>query len=364
MVDLTSCLTGQRSGIISAGIFAILLTFSTGCGRPDEVDTEERAVTVETKEVIQRDWQVVARAVGTLLADEQVRIRNDVAGFIRRIEADEGDVVNEGDSIVRIDDEKLALEVQKAKARYKEAKTTLSRRRPLFQRELITDAEIVEAETNYMFAEAELALARRRLEDTVVRAPMDGILGRRNVSRGDFAEVGVYMFDLVKMDVLKVDFDFSESYLSRLNVGQTIRVRTPAYPEKVFTGNVYFINPIIDPDTRTVELRARLDNEDMLLRPNLFVNVELDVVTVPDALVIPEEALIAGLGGYWVFIVDDDGIAQRRDVVLGEREPGWLHIREGLTADDIVVTTGHQRLFPGMRVRRETETGARRASQE
>lgn len=332
--------------------FALILTFAAGCGRNTEEasGTPERVVTVETAPAVQRDWQVVARAVGSLVADEQATIRNEVAGFVRRIESDEGDRVHEGDILLRLDDEKLSLEARRAEARYEEMQATLARRRPLFEQKLISEAELIEAEANYKYAEAELNLARRRLADATVRAPIEGILGRRHVSRGDYAEVGARLFELVKMDRLKLDFDLPVHYLALLRPGQQVRVRTPAYPDRAFSGDIYFVDPVVSSETRTIRVRALVDNEDIALRPNLFVTVEVDVVTKADALVVPEESVISGLGGYWVFIVDDDGVAQRRDIRLGEREPGWLQVDDGLEPGDVVITAGHQRIFPGTRV--------------
>lgn len=345
----------RNSLSVSVAAFFFL---AAGCARENgETAAEERVITVETAPVIQREWQIVARAVGNLVADEQVVIRNEVSGIIRRIEAQEGDGVEEGDVLLRLDDEKLRLEVTRAEARYDHARATLIRRRPLFEQELISEAELIESESNYKSAEAELELARRRLEDATVRAPISGILGRRYMSPGDFAPVGAQFFDLVKMDVLKLDFDLPESYLPTLRTGQAVRVRTPAYPEENFEGEVYFVDPVVRAETRTVRLRGLVDNADMLLRPNMFVTAELDLTTMEDALVIPEAAVIGTLDGYRVFIVDEDHVAQRRDIELGEREPGWLQVRAGLQTGDIVVTAGHQRLYPGLRVRDRREDG-------
>ena len=340
-------------------IIPVLVILAAGCAREnDESDRpSERIVTVETSPVIERDWQIVARAVGNLVADEQVVIRNEVAGIIRRIEAREGDVVEEGDVLLRLDDEKLRLEVKRAEARYDHARATLMRRRPLFEQELISEAELIEAESNYKSADADLMLARRRLDDATVRAPINGILGRRYMSPGDFAPVGAQFFDLVKMDVLKLDFDLPESYLPALRTGQLVRVRSPAYREKNFEGEVYFVDPVVRAETRTVRLRGLVDNADLLLRPNMFVTAELDLITMENAVVIPEAAVIGALDGYRVFLVDEDNVAQRRDIKLGEREPGWLQVEEGLQAGDIVVTAGHQRLYPGLRIRDRDQDG-------
>lgn len=335
-----------------SGLAATALLSMVGCGREDK-ETQappERVVTVETEAVRTREWQMVARAVGSLTADEQVRIRTEVAGFVRSIEAAEGDVVEEGDVLLRIDDERSRLDVMRAEARHKEMEANMDRRRPLFEKNVIAESELIEAESNFQAAEAELGLMRRRLADTTVRAPIDGTLGRRYISRGDYAEVGTRLFDLVKIDRLKLDFELPERYLPLLVVGQQVRVRTTAYPDRTFAGEVYFIDPLINLSTRTIPVRAHVANDELLLRPNLFVNVELDITLLENAVVVPEQAIISDLGGYSVYVVDQDERAEIRAVQLGEREPGWIQIIEGVEAGERVVAAGHQRLQPGLRV--------------
>lgn len=304
---------------------------------------------VEAGTVEQLDWPITARAVGSLAADEQVTIRNLVAGYIKDIPAKEGSLVKSGDPVVLIDDEKLRYELQRAAARHEAADSLLRRRQPLFNQKLITEAEIVDAQSGASASEADWALAKRILADAAVRAPMDGTLGRRYVSPGDFVPVGARLFDLVKTDVLKLDFSVPEVLLSRVSTGTTIRVTTAAYADRAFTGTVDFIDPVIDEATRSVRLRARVGNADGLLRPNLFVNVELAVDLIHNALVVPESAVIPTLGGNFVFVIEN-GIALRREVKITDRAPGKAVVRDGLAKGAQVVTAGHQKIKDQMPV--------------
>ena len=339
---------------------AALLIAAAGCGREAEESSapaaRDRVVTVETVPVEMRQWQLIARAVGSLTAEEQVAIRNEVGGLVRAIEAAEGDWVEEGALLLRIDDEVAALEVRRAEARYEEMQANLERRRPLFESNLISESEIIASESNFKAAEAELGLARRRLADTAIRAPIEGSLGRRYISRGDYAAVGTRLFDLVQINPLKLDFELPERYLSLVQTGQTVRVRTAAWPELEFEGEIYFIDPLINLATRTIPVRARVANDELQLRPNLFVTVEVDVALLDEALVVPEEAIISDLGGYRVYVVDADDRAQVRAVELGEREPGWIQVRNGVEPGERVVAVGHQRLQPGIRVVDRSQT--------
>lgn len=339
----------KRGRRVVALSLAAVLALSAGCGRKDAAAAAAGGppggfkVPVEVAAVEQRDWSVVAHTVGSLAADEMVTIRNLVAGYIKDIPGVEGAKIEAGQPVVLIDDEKLRYELQRAGARNEEAGSTLQRRQPLFQQKLISEAEIVEAQAAAATTEAEWSMAKRNLTDATVRAPIHGTLGRRYVSPGDYAPVGTKLFDLVKTDFLKLDFPLPEHLLTRLAIGAGIRITTAAYPGREFTGIVDFIDPAIDAATRTIRLRARVDNRDGLLKPNLFVNVDIDVDTIKDALVIPEEAVIPSLGGNSVFVVEN-GAARRRDVKIIDRAPGKVATDGGFKAGEQIVTTGHQKL--------------------
>ena len=304
---------------------------------------------VEMADVQQRDWPILARSVGSLAADESATIRNLTAGHVVAIPGIEGAIVTQGQPIVRIDDEKLRYELERALARRDEAESQFKRRMPLFEQKLVSEAEMTEVRASAAAAEADFALARRTLSDATVRAPISGTLGRRLVSLGDYAPAGAALFELVKTDVLKLEFALPETLLAQLSVGSDVRVTTQAYPGRTFQGKVDFIDPVIDPSTRTVRLRARVDNHEGLLRPNLFVNAEITVDTIKAALVIPEEALIPSLGRTAVFAVEQDA-AKRAEVVVADRAPGLVALRDGLTPGGKVVTGGHQKLMDGMPV--------------
>jgi membrane fusion protein (multidrug efflux system) len=312
---------------------------------------------VESEPAEERPWQLVARTIGSLTADEMARIRTEIAGMVREIHVEEGQDIRAGTELLRIDAERAQLDVQRAEARHNEALALLNRRRPLHDQNMISEAELIEAEANFQAAEAELGLARRRLADTTVRAPIDGVLGRRYISRGDFAETGTILFDLVKMNILKLDFDLPERYLPLVGPGQRVRVRSAAYPDRLFEGEVYFIDPIIRTATRTIQVRARIENHERLLRPNQFVHVELDVTLLDAAVVVPEQAVISDLGAYALYVVNDDNRAERRPLRIGEREPGTVQIIEGVSPGERVVVSGHQRLQPGVRVTERQPTG-------
>ncbi len=343
----TSCLR-----IIPFAIAALTLASCNPSG--DEEATRgaaERVVTVETDRVGVQTWPVQAFAVGTLEADESVRVRNTVAGHVVAIPAREGNRVEQDEMLVQIDPQIYELEKQRAAAIYAERESSYRRTARLFESHHVSEADYTAAKSGMLSAQADLSLARRRLADTEVRAPIAGVLGRRHISLGDYADSGTVLFELVKSDRLRLDFSLPERYLGSAEPGQTVRITTRSRPDEVFEGTVYFVDPILDSTTRTVRIRAYIDNSRNLLRHNLFARVELLVDEIADAVVIPEEALVSDLSGFSVFVIDEERVARRREIRIGRRDDGVIEIPEGLEAGERIVRTGHQRLFDGTRIR-------------
>jgi len=192
-------------------------------------------------------------------------------------------------------------------------------------------------------------LSRARLDKTDVRAPFSGILGLRRVSPGDYVTPGQDLVNIEDIDPLKVDFRVPERYLANLSAGQRIRVRVDAFPDRSFEGRVYAVDPQIDPAGRSIAIRARIDNPERVLRPGLFARVRLIVDERPNALVIPEQAIVPRGERRYVFRVKD-GKAVLTEVRVGQRRQGSVEVVEGLSEGDTVVTAGQLKIRDGVSV--------------
>jgi len=188
-----------------------------------------------------------------------------------------------------------------------------------------------------------------RLDKTVIRAPFAGTVGLRLVSPGAYVKPGDDIANLENIGSMKLDFRVPETYLARLGVGQTLTVRVDAYPDQGFEGTIYAIDPALDPETRTVLLRARLPNKGNKLRPGLFARVSLILERRENALVAPEQAIVPLGQKIFVYRVVD-GKAVMTPVRLGLRRPGQVEILEGRNDGDQVVTDGQLKIRDGAAV--------------
>src|SRR5690606_1248780 len=220
------------------------------------------AVTVEAVPVRVGTVTRTITAVGTLQSNESVILRPEIAGRIAEIHFREGERVAAGAPLVTLDDSVYRAELAQAEAGLNLSRQNSQRAQELFQRRVGTARTRDEAMAALRASEAEVALARARLEKTRLTAPFSGVLGLRRVSVGDYVIPGQDSGNLENIDPIKVDFRVPEPALRDIQVGQSVEVQVDAFPGETFTGEAYAIDPRIDADGRSVVIRARLENDD------------------------------------------------------------------------------------------------------
>ena len=285
-------------------------------------------------------------AVGTLRAAENVVIRPEVAGLIERVQFEEGQRVKQSDPLFTLDASLVSAELNEWEATVAQSKRDADRTKELVERKLAALSDLDAKRAQLEVDEARLSSAKTRMSKTIIRAPFTGVVGLRQVSPGEYVTAGQELVSLVQLDPIKLDFRIPESSLSRIRKGQTVRVEVDAYPGESFTGEVYAIDPQLDPSGRSVSLRATIANSEGVLRPGLFARVELELEARANALLVPEQALWPQGEKQFVYVVKD-GTAQLVEVGTGLRQSGMVEITHGIDADTQVITAGQLKIGPG-----------------
>ncbi len=310
-------------------------------GGPTPVEVVSLAATV-----VKEDLQ----AVGSLRSNESVILRPEVSGRIAAIGFKDGQLVRKGQLLIGLDATLNEAEVAQARAEYDLALSNLKRSEDLASRKFISSSAQETATSNAQVAEAKLKLAQARLSKMRIIAPFDGSVGIRNVSLGDYVKDGTDLVNVEDVRILKVDFRLPERNYSLVRVGQTIEVVADALPNERWQGRIEAINPKVDADGRSLEIRALLENTSGKLRPGMFVRVRVIVGERSNALLVPEEAIVPQGAEFYVFKVVD-GAARRVPVKIGVRRDAMVEILDGLTAGDQVVTAGMRLSRDGQPVR-------------
>ena len=309
-----------------------------------------QAVTVEAVKVAVMPMPQSITAVGSVRSDESVTLRPEVTGRIAEIRFREGQNVAKGAVLVKLDDSVTGADAEQARANLWLAKSKSERAAELHQKGFVSAQAKDEAEGGLRVAKATLQSAEARLAKMEIRAPFSGVIGLRQVSVGDYVKDGQDMVNLESIDSLKVDFRVPETFLRRVQVGQSMQLQLDAIPGKTYDGKVLAINPLVDAAGRSIVIRAVIRNNNAALRPGMFARVRLLTDEKTDSMVIPEQALVPQGEDQYVFKVVD-GRAQRAKVEIGQRRGGKVEIVQGLAPVDIVVTAGQLKIRDGTAVR-------------
>jgi membrane fusion protein (multidrug efflux system) len=335
-------------------IFALCLVLAATLATAEQKKSapagdQPQGLPVETIEVAVADIKEEITATGTLYANEAVVITAEIAGKVTDISFDEGQKATQGQVLLQLDQSILRAEHDRARASFNLSQANITRAELLLQEQAISERERDEAYAQWRLNEASLRLTEAQLAKTVIKAPFAGLLGLRHVSIGAYLQPGQAIVTLDDIDPIKIDFRVPEVFAQQLRVGQKIAVSVDAVPAKAFSGEVYAIDPQVDVNGRSVLLRAKVAQQDGPLRPGMFARVALVLEERPQALMIPEQALIPQGDLQTVFKVVD-GMVVEAVVTTGLRKGGQVEIVQGLAVGDTVITAGHIKVRPGMPV--------------
>lgn len=283
---------------------------------------------------------------GSVLPNESLELRSEVSGKITAIHFREGKYVYKGDLLVETNDDEIAAQLEKQRYNQKLNEDNEFRQRKLLEKEAISQEEYDNALNRLNTTTADIRLLETQLNKTKLRAPFDGVIGLRFVSEGAYISPATIIATLYNISPAKIEFAIPGRYSTQIKPGKKIRF-TIENDLRVYEGEVYAIEPRIDPDTRTLKLRAMAANKGGMLLPGQFVKVEVILESINNAILAPTEAVIPEQAGKKVFILEK-GKAKEVFVETGIRTANSLEILSGLKPGDTLLTTGILQLRPGM----------------
>ncbi len=285
---------------------------------------------------------------GSVFANESLEIKGEISGKITNISFREGKRVSKGELLVQINDEEIEAQLEKQRHNQALYKSIEARQVKLLEKEAISQEEYDNALNRLKTTDADIKLLEAQLAKTKIRAPFNGIIGLRYVSEGAFISPNSVIATLYSVNPAKIEFSVAGRYSTQVKVGQKIKFKIENDDEEL-EGTVYAIEPQIDPNTRTLKVRALADNSKGLLLPGQFVRVELILETIDNAILIPSESVIPVMNGHKVY-VKEGGKSKEVAVQTGIRTNLELEILSGLKTGDTLITTGLLQLRPGMAV--------------
>ncbi len=297
-------------------------------------------------------------AASSLAAVREVTVATEVAVIVAAIEFQSGQSTKAGNMLIRLDDRAERAERAAQQAQLRLAQQTLSRAETLRERAVTAQATLDQAVAQVEQLTANVQRAQVAIDRKLITAPFDGELGVRQVDLGQFLSPGSNIVTLTDLSRLYVNFSLPEQARQQVRAGLPVEIRSDAFPGRTFPGIVTAIDPQVDPGTRAIRVQATMANPERLLLPGMFADVTILLPAGPDAVTLPETALIYTLYGDSVYVVREkpaaDGKPQltieRVLVKVGERLAGRVAIVSGVNAGERAVVSGQNRLTDGAAV--------------
>lgn len=290
-------------------------------------------------------------ALGTLRANESITLTSNDTKKVTRINFEDGQRVQKGQVLVEMTSREESALLEEARFNADEAKKQLDRVQELAKRGAASQSLLDQRVREYESARARYNATESRLKDLVLLAPFSGVVGLREVSVGALVSPGDQITTLNDDSKMKLDFTVPAVYLRSLAVGLPIVAKSRDLGNKVFEGEVFSIDNQIDEVTRSIKVRALLDNKEHELKQGMLMLVDLKAAS-RDALIISESALVPLGSNNFVFVLNEaDGTVERRQITIGERLTGSVEVLSGLSTGDKLVTHGLQKIRPGQKVK-------------
>lgn len=361
---------------------------NSGAAKQVDAGSEAKPAPVRVVSVESRQVRRAVESIGSLFPYEEVTVSSEVEGRVEQVLIDVGDRVAAGQHLVKVSPVELKLavnesraavaqararlglpdgredlkdvaeaaEVKKAAADLNDAEQKYRRGKSLSEQGLLpresfeeTEAKVKAARAAYDLAvqnvqnlraqlernKATLALAEKKLTDSVIRAPFAGLVKERNVTQGQYLKVQTPVVVIVSVDPMRVRMKVPEKMASWVQVGQLVTIAVEAYPGRTFSGKLSRINPAVDQQTRAFEAEALIANHEGILKPGFFVKASIPSDKVESALFVPHSALRYNYGIYKVFVVDGSTLREK-DIKIGDRAGDSVEVVEGLKESERV----------------------------
>jgi len=339
----------------------VVIWLACSCSRPGAEDASE--ATERTKGSAGEDFVPVKvvrpyrgeivesiHATTSIEAKREADVYSQMMGFCDRIFVEEGDSVGQGDRLAKLDDEEIRLAFEQGAARLEKAKNEHERAVELHAGGLISDQAYQDLSVQLRLAKADYDLSKKRLDDTSIVAPLSGVVTDRNVKVSDLVSTTQPLFKIVDLYALEAQVHIPEQDYAKVRKGQEAILKIDAFAESSFPGMVERKSPVIDSESGTAEVTVAVKNPEGLLRPGMFVRVQIVIAVHPSALIIPREAILMDGERKIVYVVRQ-GSAREVTVQAGFQEGDRVEVLDGLTEEDLVVVRGHLGLQGGTKVR-------------
>ena len=341
-------------------MFAIAGLIVSGCsqqsgqtqadaGKGEETTIEAR-VPVEIATARRAPVTQAFQGTASLEAVAVSEVVSKATGVVLQVLVEEGDSVNKGDVLARMESDRQRLALAQAKADLAKLESDFQRTQKMFERKLIANDAFDQVRFGLETQRAVVAMQELELSYTQIRAPISGVVSQRLVKEGNLVQQNQSLFRIDDFDPLEAVVAVPEREMRVIRAGQPVKMLVDAVPGVPFDGVVARVSPVVDASSGTFRVVAHFRDEQGRLRSGMFGRLSIVFDVRDEVLVVPRQALLAEDQDAAVYQIDSDGVARRQSVTLGHVGDGLAEIRDGLDSGAIVVTLGQSGLREGTKV--------------
>jgi membrane fusion protein (multidrug efflux system) len=303
-------------------------------------------------------WEPSMSAVGSIVAINGADLSSEVSGIVDTINFQSGDNVKAGQVLLTLRPNNDPAVLAQLQATAAVDQSNYDRDRKQFIANAVSQAQVDTDKANFLAAQAQVTAQQAVMSEKVIKAPFDGTIGIRQVDIGQYLPAGTKIATLQQLNPLFVDFYVPQQALADISTGQAVHITVDTFSDKTFTGTISAIDPAIDTASRTVQVRATIQNSGLLLRPGMFATATIDIGKPKSLVTLPQVAITYNPYGDTVYVVHHgtghDGkpalIADQTFVSLGDTRGDQVAVTKGVVAGDVVVTAGQLKLQNGAAV--------------
>ena len=309
--------------------------------------------TVSTIKAEMSEWQDQINAVGTLKAVQGIDITPEVSGVIKELAFESGLDIEKGTPLVYLNDKEDKAQLEALVVKLRLAEQVLARAQKQIAAKLISQAEYDANKAERDSLQAQVEQQKALVAKKTIYAPFAGRLGLRDVDPGDYVTAGTPIVTLQQLNPLHLDFTVPQQKLAQLQIGQKVDIKTNAFPDQVFEGTITAIDAQVDESTRNINVRARIENPDMILRPGLFATLALNIGEPTKYITLPQTAIAFNPYGSTVYTVQQDSNSATKQsahmsfVTTGQQRGDQIAVLSGVKEGDEIVTSGQLKLRNG-----------------
>lgn len=335
--------------LLSSVVILFTLQACGGEKMSENSEDETPVIPVEVSSVSRGNISAYYSNTATLEAEQEATVVSKVRGIIEEIYVEEGDRVQAGQVIAKIEDDQYQIEADRAKATLDRLYNEYQRNKELFERELIAAETYQNSQYEYESQKATYDLAELNLEYTSVKTPISGVISRRHVKEGNMIGVDQSMYRVTDFTPLQAILHIPEHEMSKIRKDQRAELRVDALPNETFVGHVERISPVVDSETGTFKVTIYVDETKDLLRPGMFGRVKIVYDTRENTRMIPKSAVISEDLAQSVYVIKDS-LAFKKEIRTGYTNGLNVEVLNGLDDGEMVVTIGQGSLQDSSKV--------------